>query len=330
MKGIKNNLKIGKENISGNVFLAPMAGITDLAFRLICKKYGADMVYTEMINAKAVCYEDKNTFEMLSIMPLEMPVAVQIFGNEPEYMAEAAKILTSLGRFKLIDINMGCPAPKVIKNGDGSALMKDIKLACSVLESVKSSTDLPVTVKFRKGWDDESINAAEFAIAMQESGADAITLHGRTREQYYSGKADWDIIKKIKKLVDIPVIANGDIFSSEDAKNILQHTNADGIMVARGAQGNPFIFQQIKSYLKDENVSIHQPDPKERVFAAIEQYNMTLSFKDEYKAVREMRKHLVWYLKGMKNSAKIKEEINRMEEPELIFERLLWYLETLT
>ena len=331
MKGIRSSkLKIGKENIPGNVFLAPMAGITDLAFRLMCKKHGADMVYTEMINAKAVCYEDKNTYEMLRVIHEEMPVAVQIFGNEPEYMAEAARILTQLGIFKLIDINMGCPAPKVIKNGDGSALMKDIKLASAVMESVKNATNLPVTVKFRKGWDEESINAPEFALAMQESGADAITVHGRTRQQYYSGKADWDIIRQIKQMVDIPVIANGDIFSKEDAKNILDHTMADGIMVARGAQGNPFIFDQIRTYLNDQTAIIEYPESQDRIQSAIEHYNLTLSFKDEHKAVREMRKHLVWYLKGMKNCAKIKEEINKLEKPSIIFERLRSYLEILT
>lgn len=323
-------MKIGKEIIPGNVFLAPMAGITDLAFRLMCKKHGADMVYTEMINAKAVCYEDKNTFEMLSVKHEEMPVAVQIFGNEPEYMARAAKILTDLGIFKLIDINMGCPAPKVIKNGDGSALMKNIKLASSVMESVKNATDLPVTVKFRKGWDDESVNAPEFALAMQASGADAITVHGRTRQQYYSGKADWEIIRQIKQMVDIPVIANGDIFSKEDAKAILEHTKADGIMVARGAQGNPFIFYQISAFLQDDKAEIKHPDAKERILAAMEHYNLTLAFKDEHKAVREMRKHLVWYLKGMKNCAKIKEEINKLEKPDMIFDRLCNYVEILT
>lgn len=323
-------MKIGKEIIPGNVFLAPMAGITDLAFRLMCKKHGADMVYTEMINAKAVCYEDKNTFEMLSVKHEEMPVAVQIFGNEPEYMARAAKILTDLGIFKLIDINMGCPAPKVIKNGDGSALMKNIKLASSVMESVKNATDLPVTVKFRKGWDDESVNAPEFALAMQASGADAITVHGRTRQQYYSGKADWEIIRQIKQMVDIPVIANGDIFSKEDAKAILEHTKADGIMVARGAQGNPFIFDQISAFLQDDKAEIKHPDAKERILAAMEHYNLTLAFKDEHKAVREMRKHLVWYLKGMKNCAKIKEEINKLEKPDMIFDRLCNYVEILT
>lgn len=330
MKGIRSKLKIGKEIIPGNVFLAPMAGITDLAFRLMCKKHGADMVYTEMINAKAVCYEDKNTFEMLSVKHEEMPVAVQIFGNEPEYMARAAKILTDLGIFKLIDINMGCPAPKVIKNGDGSALMKNIKLASSVMESVKNATDLPVTVKFRKGWDDESVNAPEFALAMQASGADAITVHGRTRQQYYSGKADWEIIRQIKQMVDIPVIANGDIFSKEDAKAILEHTKADGIMVARGAQGNPFIFDQISAFLQDDKAEIKHPDAKERILAAMEHYNLTLAFKDEHKAVREMRKHLVWYLKGMKNCAKIKEEINKLEKPDMIFDRLCNYVEILT
>ena len=228
-------MKIGNFETNGNVFLAPMAGVTDLPFRLICKQHNASLLYTEMINAKAVCYEDKKTFEMLLVEEEEKPVVVQIFGNEPEFMAEATKILTKLNRFCAIDINMGCPAPKVVKSGDGSALMKTPKLAFEIASIVKSSTNLPVTVKFRKGWDEKNINAIEFGKLMQEAGVDAVTLHGRTREQYYSGKADWDIIRELKETLDIPVIANGDINSFEAAESILKHTGADALMIGRGA-----------------------------------------------------------------------------------------------
>lgn len=318
-------LKIGKFSPKGNVFLAPMAGVTDLPFRLICKENNASVLYTEMINSKAVCYEDKNTFEMIKVEEEEKPVVVQIFGSEPEFMAESASILTKLNRFSMIDINMGCPAPKVVKNGDGSALMKTPELAAKIVEKVKGRTNLPVTVKIRKGWDDSSVNAVEFAILMEKSGADAITVHGRTREQYYSGKADWDIIKDVKKAVNIPVIANGDIFSFEDAKKILGHTKADGLMIGRGAQGNPFIFEEIQRYM-NENIILEKPTDAHKISTAIKHYYLALKYKDEYKAVREMRKHLGWYLKGMKNSAKLKEELNHLTNPVEVLDRLNGYL----
>ena len=243
-------MKIGNFETPGNVFLAPMAGVTDLPFRLICKQFEASLLYTEMINAKAVCYEDKNTFDMLLVEDEEKPVAVQIFGSEPGFMAEAARTLTELNRFEIIDINMGCPAPKVVKAGDGSALMKDPKLAYEIVNKVKAATNLPVTVKFRKGWDEQSINALEFGKLMQEAGADAVTLHGRTREQYYSGTADWEIIKELKEKLTIPVIANGDITSFEAAERILDITKADALMIGRGAQGNPFIFKEVNDYME--------------------------------------------------------------------------------
>ncbi len=322
-------MKIGNFETNGNVFLAPMAGVTDLPFRLICKQHNASLLYTEMINAKAVCYEDKKTFEMLLVEEEEKPVVVQIFGNEPEFMAEATKILTKLNRFCAIDINMGCPAPKVVKSGDGSALMKTPKLAFEIANIVKSSTNLPVTVKFRKGWDEKNINAIEFGKLMQEAGVDAVTLHGRTREQYYSGKADWDIIRELKETLDIPVIANGDINSFEAAESILKHTGADALMIGRGAQGNPFIFKEVYQYMQ-ENILPIEVDAKLKIETAINHYNLALKYKNEHKAVTEMRKHLGWYLKGLKNSARIKEIINKIYDPNLVIKVLSEYSQSLT
>lgn len=322
-------MRIGNFETLGNVFLAPMAGVTDLPFRLICKQFEASLLYTEMINAKAVCYEDKNTFDMLLVEDEEKPVAVQIFGSEPGFMAEAARILTELNRFEIIDINMGCPAPKVVKAGDGSALMKDPKLAFEIVNKVKAATKLPVTVKFRKGWDEQSINALEFGKLMQEAGADAVTLHGRTREQYYSGTADWEIIKELKEKLTIPVIANGDITSFEAAERILDITKADALMIGRGAQGNPFIFKEVNDYMESA-ILPKEISPKLKIDTAISHYKLALKYKTQHKAVTEMRKHLGWYLKGLKNSARIKDHINKMYEPSDVINALTEYAQSLT
>ena len=322
-------MKIGNFETPGNVFLAPMAGVTDLPFRLICKQFEASLLYTEMINAKAVCYEDKNTFDMLLVEDEEKPVAVQIFGSEPGFMAEAARTLTELNRFEIIDINMGCPAPKVVKAGDGSALMKDPKLAYEIVNKVKAATKLPVTVKFRKGWDEQSINALEFGKLMQEAGADAVTLHGRTREQYYSGTADWEIIKELKEKLTIPVIANGDITSFEAAERILDITKADALMIGRGAQGNPFIFKEVNDYMESA-ILPKEICPKLKIDTAISHYKLALKYKTQHKAVTEMRKHLGWYLKGLKNSARIKDHINKMYEPSDVINALTEYAQSLT
>ncbi|SKB43923.1 tRNA-dihydrouridine synthase B [Acetoanaerobium noterae] len=322
-------MRIGNFETPGNVFLAPMAGVTDLPFRLICKQFEASLLYTEMINAKAVCYEDKNTFDMLLVEDEEKPVAVQIFGSEPGFMAEAARTLTELNRFEIIDINMGCPAPKVVKAGDGSALMKDPKLAYEIVNKVKAATNLPVTVKFRKGWDEQSINALEFGKLMQEAGADAVTLHGRTREQYYSGTADWEIIKELKEKLTIPVIANGDITSFEAAERILDITKADALMIGRGAQGNPFIFKEVNDYMESA-ILPKEISPKLKIDTAISHYKLALKYKTQHKAVTEMRKHLGWYLKGLKNSARIKDHINKMYEPSDVINALTEYAQSLT
>lgn len=322
------DLKIGSFVTQGEAFLAPMAGVTDFPFRVICKRYGASLLYTEMINAKALCYGDENTFSMLEVKPEEGDVAVQIFGHEPQYMAEAASILSDMNRFRIIDINMGCPAPKITKNNEGSALMKDPALAFKIIDSVKKTSKLPVTVKFRKGWDDSCVNAVEFARNAQAAGADCITVHGRTREQYYSGKADWDIISEVKKSVSIPVIANGDIFSIGDAVNIIEKTGADAYMIGRGSQGNPFIFSQIRDFI--EGSPVRDIPDTEKIDVMLEHYELSIKYKGEDKTVREMRKHIGWYLKGMYGSARMRDDINHIVDADEVRQMLRDYQLSLT
>ncbi|WP_290459797.1 tRNA dihydrouridine synthase DusB [Romboutsia ilealis] len=318
-------MKIGNLNLDNKVFLSPMAGVTDLPFRLICKEQDCGMLYTEMVNAKALCYDDQNTKKMLKIEEEEHPVAIQIFGSDPEYMGGAAKILNSYPN-EILDINMGCPAPKVVKNGDGSALLKNPELAAKVLRSVVDNSEKPVTLKIRKGWDDTCINAVEIAKIAQDCGISAIAVHGRTREQYYSGKADWDIIKEVKQNVSIPVIGNGDVFEVEDAINMLNKTNCDAIMIGRGAQGNPWIFKRINHYMQTGEIL---PDPtlEEKIDTAMKHLKLAVQEHGEYVAVREMRKHIAWYLKGLRNSARVRDEINKIESYEEVVNKLEGYMQ---
>lgn len=329
MKKINNNLKIGNKIYKDTIaILAPMAGYTDLPFRTICENFGAKLTFTEMINAKALCYKDEKTFSMLNVKGQNENVAVQLFGSEIYYIREAVKIINDLDIFSHIDINMGCPAPKIVKNGDGSALMKTPKLACELVENAKKVSKLPITVKIRKGFNENSINALEFSKLMQESGADAITIHGRTTNQYYSGIADWDIIKEIKENVSITVIGNGDIKTPEDAEKMMNYTNCDAVLIGRAAQGNPFIFEQINSYFENGRYDI--VNDYDRISTALEHYKKAILNFGEDIAVREMRKQLNCYLKGIRNSCAIKNNINTEVSYEKVIEIITDFSKHLT
>ncbi|MDF2883147.1 MAG: dus1 [Clostridiaceae bacterium] len=316
-------MKIGEIQLESNVFLAPMAGVTDIAFRELCEEQGCGLAYTEMVSSKALFYGSENTEKLTAVGKNENKIAVQIFGNDPIVMAKSCDYFNANNKIFIIDINMGCPAPKIVKNGEGSALMRSPKLAYEIVKSVKKASKKPVTVKFRKGFDELHINALEFSKIMEEAGADAITIHGRTREQMYSGKADWDIIREIKESVKIPVIGNGDVFSAEAAIEMLNYTNCDGIMVARGAMGNPWIFRQINDKINGENVYI--PNPEEKIDMCIRHYKKSIEYIGEEKAVREMRKQIVWYIKGLKNCTEIKNIINYENSSDDVIKTLLEY-----
>lgn len=300
--------KIGSLNLSGNIFLAPMAGVTDLPFRVLCREKGASLVYTEMISAKALHYRDKNTLEMARTHPDEMPIGVQIFGHEPEIMAEAAAFFSDQPHIALIDINMGCPAPKIVKNGEGAALMLKPDLARQIVRETVKASKKPVTVKIRRGWDEASANAVEIASICEEEGAALVTVHGRTREQQYSGTVDLDCIRKVKQALTIPVTGNGDIRLPEDAIRMLEETGCDAVMVGRGARGNPWIFEDIQSYIKYGSYN-RTLSNEERLWTIMKHYELMEKYKGERTAMLEMRKHVAWYLHGLPGSARVKAEI---------------------
>lgn len=303
-------MKIGNVELENNVFLAPMAGITDKVYRVLCKEMGCGLVYSEMVSAKGIKFNNKNTTQLLEVDPRERPCAIQIFGSDPDVMGNIAENLNQYDDIDILDINMGCPAPKIVKNGEGSALTLNPELLGKIVKSVSQASNKPVTIKFRKGFDDNHINAVEIAKIAEENGAAAVTVHGRTREQYYSGKADWEIIRQVKNAVKtIPVIGNGDIFCAEDAKRMIDQTGCDAVMIGRGCQGNPFIFKQTVYYLKTGEL-LPNPTYEERLNLAHRHLDMIVDFKGEHIGVQEMRKHLGWYIKGMPHSAEMRVKIN--------------------
>ncbi len=305
-------VKIGNVEISGRLSLAPMAGVTDFAFRRVCREQGAALTTTEMVSAKALVYKDEKTKSLLYVPEDEHPCAVQIFGHEPEIMAQAAHLALEISGADIVDINMGCPVGKIVKSGDGSDLMRHMELAGEIIRRVKQAVAVPVTVKFRKGWDNGNVNAVEFARMCRDSGADAIAVHGRTRAQMYAGRADWDIIRDVKKAVDIPVTANGDIFSPEDAEHILRYTGSDMAMIGRGSFGNPWLFRQANALLAGQPMP-PVPPLNERIDRAVEQIE-ELSFRTgEHVACLEARHQLPWYLHGVAHSGYYKQQLVHVE-----------------
>lgn len=306
-----HKLKIGDVELENNLILAPMAGITDLPYRIICKKYGnPGLVCNEMVSSKAIFYKDDKTYKMLKCENEKRPISMQIFGSDPETMGEATKVISEIA--DIVDINMGCPAPKVVKNGDGSKILLDLELAEKIIKSVVKNSTRPVTLKIRKGWDNEHIVAVQLAKIAEKNGINMITVHGRTRNEFYSGKADWKIIKEVKENVNIPVIGNGDVIDEKTAQEMFEYTQCDGIMIGRGSLGNPWIFDKIMYYFENNQM------PKdisnvEKMSVIKEHFNLLLKEKGEYTAVREIRKHIAWYVKGLKNATQLREKINTLE-----------------
>lgn len=304
-------LQIGNVKLENNLILAPMAGVTDLPFRVLCREEGCGLLYTEMVSAKAILYKNKNTKELLEVDPSERPIAVQLFGSDPQILGAMAHQIED-GPYDLIDLNMGCPVPKVAGNGEGSALMKNPKLVEEILSTMVRSVKKPVTVKFRKGFDDEHVNAVEIAKIAESCGVSAVAVHGRTREQYYSGTADWDIIRQVKEAVSIPVIGNGDIFTPQDAKRCLEETGCDGLMIGRGARGNPWIFKRTAHYLETGEL-LAEPTGAEIGEMILRHARMQVKMKGEYIGMKEMRKHVAWYTAGLSHSASMRRASNELE-----------------
>lgn len=300
-----------KLDLTNKLILAPMAGVTDLPFRLLCKEQGCDVLYTEMVSAKAILYNNKNTTALMEYREMEHPIGVQLFGSEPEIMADMAARVQEKG-FDFIDINMGCPVPKIVNNGEGSALMKNPKLVGEIVSSMVKAVEVPVTVKIRKGFDEEHINAVEIAKVIEESGGAAVAIHGRLRSEYYSGRADWDIIRQVKEAVGIPVIGNGDLVTPLDVLGMREQTNCDAFMIGRGAKGNPFIFSQMKTYFEKGYIP-QRPALPDMVEVMLRHAQMMVECKGEYSGIHEMRKHVAWYTTGFPNSAKLRDDVNHVE-----------------